>query len=151
MRLDDRRAGTSLASNRLKARACLSPGLASCPIAQVVLQLLFADQEITIFLQPLAEWRLAQQCLVRDFDNVDILPIGILAAVLDQQTLFGEAVDQWPWLGGDLVERRDTAHKLAGRVDLRQMWNKSGARQGQLSLRVFRQFGLGDARRQKPV
>src|SRR5271157_959871 len=59
--------------------------------------------------------------------------------------MFRKAVDQRPGLGGDLVARRHAADELAGRVHLHQMWNDSGARQCQLSLRVFWQFTLGNA------
>jgi len=96
---------------------------------------LFADKEFAIFLQPLAKRRLAQQRLVRDLHDVDILPVGGLAAVRDQQTLFDKAVDQRSCFDRDLIKRRHPAHELASRIGpAPNEVYESGARQ---SLRAF--------------
>jgi len=56
-------------------------------------QSLAPHQELAILRQPVAERRLTQQRFVRDLHDVDILAVGVLAAVPDQQTLVREAVD----------------------------------------------------------
>ena len=87
---------------------------------------------------------------MRNFDDLYFFST-YRSTVLDEQSRFSEAIDEWPRLGRDLGPGCDAAHKLACRVNAGQVRDEGLTDERELILLILRQLALASRLRKSLI